>query len=87
SNSGSEKKIDISLEQQELSRIAMIVESSTDCYAKNSYGDFIDITVEECKSLSRKNNRMSFSKIKKEQNPQESYSVSMNENVDYKQPV
>ncbi|MDR8310142.1 zonular occludens toxin, partial [Acinetobacter baumannii] len=47
----------------------------------------IDITVEECKSLSRKNNRMSFSKIKKEQNPQESYSVSMNENVDYKQPV
>lgn len=75
------------LEQQELSRIAMIMDSSTDCYAKNSYGDIIDITVDECRQLSTKNSRMSFSKVKKEQYLQENVYVNSNENIDYKPPT
>ena len=75
------------LEQQELSRIAMIMDSSTDCYAKNSYGDIIDITVDECRQLSAKNSRMSFSKVKKEQYLQENVSVNSNEDVAYKPPI
>ena len=75
------------LEQQELSRIAMIMDSSTDCYAKNSYGDIIDITVDECRQLSAKNSRMSFSKVKKEQYLQENVSVNSNEDVAYKPPT
>ncbi|WP_098714654.1 zonular occludens toxin domain-containing protein [Acinetobacter baumannii] len=78
------KNDDLQLENQ---RIAIIVESSTDCYAKNSYGDFIDISVDECKKLSSKNNRMSFSKLKKEQYLQDSMSVNNNDNVGYTQPV
>ncbi|HFD2143780.1 TPA: zonular occludens toxin domain-containing protein [Acinetobacter baumannii] len=53
------------LEKEEQQRIAMIIESATDCVAKNSNGDFIDISIEECKRLSVKNVRMHFSKIKK----------------------
>lgn len=75
------------LEQQELSRIAMIMDSSSDCYAKNSYGDIIDITVDECRQLSAKNSRMSFSKVKKEQYLQENVSVNSNESIEYKAPV
>ncbi|MGQ1450544.1 zonular occludens toxin domain-containing protein [Acinetobacter baumannii] len=75
---------DLQLENQ---RIAIIVESSTDCYAKNSYGDFIDISVDECKKLSSKNNRMSFSKLKKEQYLQDNMSVNNNDTVGYTQPV
>ncbi|MBF8316871.1 zonular occludens toxin, partial [Acinetobacter baumannii] len=71
------KNDDLQLENQ---RIAIIVESSTDCYAKNSYGDFIDISVDECKKLSSKNNRMSFSKLKKEQYLQDNMSVNNNDN-------
>ncbi|EHU1439467.1 zonula occludens toxin [Acinetobacter baumannii IS-251] len=78
------KNDDLQLENQ---RIAIIVESSTDCYAKNSYGDFIDISVDECKKLSSKNNRMSFSKLKKEQYLQDNMSVNNNDNVGYTQPV
>jgi|GEM_PF-2476179 len=78
------KNDDLQLENQ---RIAIIVESSTDCYAKNSYGDFIDISVDECKKLSRKNNRMSFSKLKKEQYLQNNMSVNNNDTVGYTQPV
>lgn len=77
----------LDLEQQELSRIAMIIDSSTDCYAKNSYGDIVDITINECRALSSKNNRMSFSKVKKEQYLQENVSVNSNENIDYKPPT
>ncbi|MDA4867135.1 zonular occludens toxin [Acinetobacter baumannii] len=77
------KNDDLQLENQ---RIAIIVESSTDCYAKNSYGDFIDISVDECKKLSSKNNRMSFSKLKKEQYLQD-MSVNNNDTVGYTQPV
>ena len=75
------------LEQQELSRIAMIIDSSSACYAKNSYGDIIDITVDECRQLSAKNSRMSFSKVKKEQYLQENVSVNSNESIEYKAPV
>ncbi|HDU8231977.1 TPA: zonular occludens toxin domain-containing protein [Acinetobacter baumannii] len=78
------KNDDLQLENQ---RIAIIVESSTDCYAKNSYGDFIDISVDECKKLSSKNNRMSFSKLKKEQYLQDNMSVNNNDTVGYTQPV
>ncbi|KII22096.1 zonular occludens toxin domain-containing protein [Acinetobacter baumannii] len=78
------KNDDLQLENQ---RIAIIVESSTDCYAKNSYGDFIDISVDECKKLSSKNNRMSFSKLKKEQYLQDNISVNNNDTVGYTQPV
>lgn len=56
----------LDLEQQELSRIAMIIESSTDCYAKNSYGQVIDISVLKCKELSKKNNRMELSRLQRE---------------------
>lgn len=63
----SEKKEETALEQQELSRIAMIVDSSIDCYAKNSYGQVIDLSVSECRELSKKNSRMEFSRYKREQ--------------------
>lgn len=43
----------------------MVIESSNDCYAKNSNGEFIDISVDECRKLSTKNVRIQFSKIKK----------------------
>ncbi|MDH2601869.1 zonular occludens toxin domain-containing protein [Acinetobacter baumannii] len=59
------KKQLISVEQEEQQRIAMIIESSNDCYAKNSNGEFIDISVDECRKLSTKNVRIQFSKIKK----------------------
>lgn len=51
--------------QQELSRIAMIIESDTDCYAKNSYGDIIDMPLDRCRNLSRNNNRIPLSKLDK----------------------
>ncbi|MEN8352811.1 zonular occludens toxin domain-containing protein [Acinetobacter towneri] len=79
-----EQKPEMTLEQQELSRIAMIMDSSSDCYAKNSYGDIIDITVDECKKLSAKNSKMSFSKMRKEQYSQENVSLNSNEDAAYK---
>ncbi|WP_202742053.1 zonular occludens toxin domain-containing protein [Acinetobacter calcoaceticus] len=57
----------VNLEQQELSRIAMIIDSSSDCYAKNSYGQLIDMSIFECRKLSKKNSRMEFSRYKREQ--------------------
>ncbi|OUY05516.1 zonular occludens toxin domain-containing protein [Acinetobacter populi] len=81
-----DKKSEIDLEQHELERIAIIVESSTDCYAKNSYGDVIDITFNECKALSRKNVRMSFSKLKKDKNVNENLSANTSDNVEYTPP-
>ncbi|HEM7138076.1 TPA: hypothetical protein U2K47_003365 [Acinetobacter baumannii] len=47
----------------EQNRVAIVIESSDDCIAKNSFGDRIDITVESCRNLSRKNSLMSFSKL------------------------
>jgi len=73
--------------QIELSRIAMIIESSVDCYAKNSYGDVIEMKLEECRYLSNKNNRIQFSKIKKEQYIQENISTYDSQNLDYKPPI
>ena len=55
----------MNVEQQEQQRIAMIIESSNDCYAKNSNGDYIDISIDECRKLSVKNVHMQFSRIKK----------------------
>ena len=46
----------------ELKRVAMVIESSTDCYAKNSYGEFIDMPVDQCRLLSKNNKRMSMSR-------------------------
>lgn len=60
------KSESVNMEQQEQSRIAMIIDSSTDCYAKNSYGEIIDITINECRNLSTKNSRMSFSRYQRE---------------------
>lgn len=77
----------VGLETEELSRIAMIIDSSTDCYAKNSYGEVIEITLDECKKLSNKNNRMAFSKVKKDQYLQENISANSNDQVHYKPPV
>ncbi|MCT9356953.1 zonular occludens toxin domain-containing protein [Acinetobacter baumannii] len=53
------------LEDQEVSRIAMIIDSGTDCYAKNSFGETIDISKEKCMELSTHNNRLNFSRIDK----------------------
>lgn len=59
SNTEQPQKID--MESYELKRIAMIIESTTDCYAKNSYGQVIDLSLDECRKLSQKNNRMELS--------------------------
>ncbi|WP_332605222.1 zonular occludens toxin domain-containing protein [Acinetobacter sp. ESBL14] len=64
----------------EHNRVAIVVESSDDCIAKNSFGDRIDITVESCRNLSRKNSLMSFSKLPR----QMPYDPSEN-NLDYSQ--
>lgn len=61
-----DKKLEIDLQQKELERIAMIIESSTDCYAKNSYGQVIEISLLKCKELSKKNNRMELSRLQRE---------------------
>ncbi|MDC4653159.1 zonular occludens toxin domain-containing protein [Acinetobacter baumannii] len=78
------------LQEHENKRISMIIESSTDCYAKNSYGDIIDITEEQCRLLSKKNSRIPLSKLKRQQEAQpvnvnhaESTPTNMNENVIY----
>jgi zona occludens toxin len=51
--------------QQELSRIAMIIESDTDCYAKNSYGDIMEIGLDHCRYLSKNSSRIPLSKLDK----------------------
>lgn len=68
----------------------MVIESSSDCYAKNSYGDIVEITEEQCRLLSRKNTRIPLSKIKRKQEAQpvnqndtESTTSNMSENVIY----
>lgn len=78
------KSESVNMEQQEQSRIAMIIDSSTDCYAKNSYGDIIDITMDECKSLSSKNSRMVFSKMKKDSQLAINQS---DQNISYNPPI
>ena len=54
------------LQNEELLRVAMIIDSSMDCYAKNSYGQVIDMSINECRQLSQKNNRMELSRYKRE---------------------
>ncbi|HFD2142372.1 zonular occludens toxin domain-containing protein [Acinetobacter baumannii] len=75
----------IDLQKDELKRVAMIIESSNDCYAKNSYGNIIEMTEEQCRFLSQKNSRIPLSKLKRqvEQQPMvtESSTSSINENV------
>lgn len=64
---------------RESSRVAMVIESSTDCYAKNTYGEFIEISVSDCRMLSKNNKRMSMSRIKQDfSNLPVDYSVSDN---------
>ncbi|MDC5516950.1 zonular occludens toxin domain-containing protein [Acinetobacter baumannii] len=70
------------LQKEEEQRIAMIIESSTDCVAKNSNGDFIDIPIEECKRLSVKNVRMHFSKIKKPHLLDDQQNLDTNKSLD-----
>ncbi|MDC5520027.1 zonular occludens toxin domain-containing protein [Acinetobacter baumannii] len=79
--------IEVNVEQQEQSRIAMVIESSTECYAKNSYGDIIDITVDECRKLSSKNSRMSFAKIKKDSPLSVNQLDNSDQNLSYKPPI
>jgi len=43
--------------------------------------------LEECRYLSNKNNRIQFSKIKKEQYIQENISTYDSQNLDYKPPI
>ncbi len=75
----------LDLQQDEVRRVAMIIESSNDCYAKNSYGDIIEMTEQQCRLLSQKNSRIPLSKLKRqaEQQPMmtESSTPSINENV------
>ncbi len=75
----------IDLQQDELKRVAMIIESSNDCYAKNSYGDIIEMTEQQCRLLSQKNSRIPLSKLKRQAEQQpiltESSTPSINENV------
>ena len=59
------KSDSLNLEQQELSRIAMVIESDTDCYAKNSYGDIIEMPQDRCRYLSKNSNRIPLSKMDK----------------------
>ncbi|MDO7506949.1 zonular occludens toxin domain-containing protein [Acinetobacter baumannii] len=54
------------LKQEEEKRVAMVIESNDDCYARNSYGQIINMNVNDCRILSRKNSRMETSRYKKE---------------------
>jgi len=76
------KKNDQSLDKEydrELTRVAMIIESSTDCYAKNSFGEYIDMSVDACRTLSKNNKRMSMSRVKQDfSHLQTDYSASSN---------
>ena len=54
------------LQQHENLRVSMVIESSSDCYAKNSYGEVLDISVDECRMLSKKNTRIPMSRLKRE---------------------
>jgi zona occludens toxin len=51
---------------KELTRVAMVIESSTDCYAKNTFGEYIDMSVDACRTLSKNNKRMSMSRVKQD---------------------
>jgi zona occludens toxin len=51
---------------RELTRVAMVIESSTDCYAKNTFGEYIDMSVDACRTLSKNNKRMSMSRVKQD---------------------
>lgn len=54
------------LQQHENLRVSMVIESSSDCYAKNSYGEILDISIDECRMLSKKNTRIPLSRLKRE---------------------
>jgi zona occludens toxin len=75
----------LDLQQDELKRVAMIIESSNDCYAKNSYGDIIEMTEATMSTFISENSRIPLSKLKRqaEQQPMmtESSTPSINENV------
>lgn len=51
---------------KELTRVAIVIESSTDCYAKNTFGEYIDMSVDACRTLSKNNKRMSMSRVKQD---------------------
>ncbi|MFU8928289.1 zonular occludens toxin domain-containing protein [Acinetobacter puyangensis] len=63
----SQSAMKIDWQQHELQRIAMVIESSTDCYARNSYGQVIDLPLNKCRELSKKNNRMELSMSQRQQ--------------------
>lgn len=54
------------LQNHENLRVSMVIESSSDCYAKNSYGEILDISIDECRMLSKKNTRIPLSRMKRE---------------------
>jgi len=54
------------LQKHENLRVSMVIESSNDCYAKNSYGEILDISIDECRMLSKKNTRIPLSRLKRE---------------------
>ena len=54
------------LQEIENTRVSMVIESSSDCVAKNSYGEILDITLDQCRLLSRKNTRIPLSKLKRQ---------------------
>ena len=54
------------LQALENKRVSMVIESSSDCVAKNSYGEILDISIDECRLLSRKNTRIPLSRLKRE---------------------
>lgn len=54
------------LNQLENIRVSMVIESSSDCVAKNSYGEVLDISLDQCRLLSKKNTRIPLSRLKRE---------------------
>lgn len=63
----------------EVNRVAMVIESSTDCYAKNSYGELIQMSISDCRMLSKNNKRMSMSRLHQDfSNLPVDYSASAN---------
>lgn len=54
------------LNQLENTRVSMVIESSSDCVAKNSYGEVLDISLDQCRLLSKKNTRIPLSRLKRE---------------------
>lgn len=61
----------------ELTRPAQIIASSAgDCYAKNSYGELLDISPEKCRMYSEHPNLLSGSRVQQQYNDQNSGAIS-----------